>query len=943
MPMRNYGSGLKMLVVIILSGLMSYFLICWGADRCGFESIPSSYARPSNATGSNTAAQNPDHLVRLEAGRMIVKFDRRTGTLFSINEKEGRFGTNYIGNPENNPGTSASAPFWTGNVVSTVWELESPERPLVMIPSFSFRPSGKWRKESTGRSQDTRKVAFDGRTLQVDYVGRSANEGGLHSYDLRMAWKFADDKSLLWEMEVENTTGRILEIGEFGFPLAINDNNRSVRQKNPYTNTVDDKEVLYEDERIKLTEQPIIHEKRVTGHHYVGGHSSYSLVQRLLGDPPFLLIHPVGDTAFECQYRFEDSLQGGRRQRRPTVLAVHSWAVKRQRRWVNGHTSLILKPGEKRSYRLRFKFVDGYTAVRDEIARSGNIGIRIVPSMVVPEDNPVYLELRSSSDPEVSFLSDNCRILERKRLADRTLLTLAFRGRGQKSVRLTWAECKWTNIHFYCTEDTAELIKARARFIVERQFYENPEDPYNRHHMFLPFDYRTGSIFSDSDSVWEVGGSDEYGFAEPLFLAEKNVYYPVRREVETLEAYVNDCLMKHIQNQETFAVRASLYWKERYPSSPWGHWTEERSKESYRTYNYPHVANIYHALYRIGKRYELTSRKAPLDYLRLAYNTCIKWFSTGPWKHVGVMGGSNALEILEDLKREGWDREYETLKAELQACNDVFVQTPYPYSSELYVDQTAHEHVALFTRAFGTPEKYRKTLQVIQALRGGNQPVWFRYGNDNRGDSAGWYTVSLNGIPLLKGFEESGDREMFVQGYAGVMLVTANLLADGMGFARFSSAPGVFTFNPLKTSDGGIGMYGYLKGAKAYVMTDEAFGLIGCGAKVEVVDGVVHVTPTDGLRKRLLLVDDKIDVEAVKGELESLTWNKNRGSLELNVTDSTGLVDAAEIIVLGLDEGNYVISFGRSSEIRASTGSLILNIPIQDTGTIKIERKKKET
>ncbi len=118
--------------------------------------------------------------------------------------------------------------------------------------------------------------------------------------------------------------------------------------------------------------------------------------------------------------------------------------------------------------------------------------------------------------------------------------------------------------------------------------------------------------------------------------------------METLEAYVSDCLYGDIQNPETFAIRASLYWKERYPSSPWGHWTEGRSQETYRTYNYPHVVNIYHALYRIGKLYGLTQNRTPKEYLTLAYNTAVKWFNTGPWCHVGVMCGSNVLNVLDD-------------------------------------------------------------------------------------------------------------------------------------------------------------------------------------------------------------------------------------------------------------------------------------------------------
>ena len=347
-----------------------------------------------------------------------------------------------------------------------------------------------------------------------------------------MAYRFAADASLLWDIEIKNTTGRPLEIGELGIPLMLNDNYSGVREKSPYTNTVDDREVLYEDERLKVREQALIHEQRVTGHHFAGGHSSYSLVQRLLGDPPFLLVHAAGDTAFECQYRYEDALAQGRRRARPNVLAIHSWAVKNQRGWrlpwVNGHTSLVLKPGEKKAYRIRFTFVDGYDAVRDELAAPGTSASGFSPPWWSRRTIPSTSRSARSSTRRFSFLSDNGRVVDKKKLSGRTLLTLSFKGRGQKSVRLTYDGNKWTNLHFYCTEKTAELIGARARFIVDRQFYENPADPFGRHHMFLPFDYRLGTIFADSDEVWEVGGSDEYGFSEPLFLAEKNVYRPDR-------------------------------------------------------------------------------------------------------------------------------------------------------------------------------------------------------------------------------------------------------------------------------------------------------------------------------------------------------------------------------------------------------------------------------
>ena len=150
------------------------------------------------ALSAQTKRPAPD-LIRLSNDRMIVEIDRRTGTIYSVRETKGRFDTNYFGNPVNNPGATYDDPAWTGNVIRTTWELALPERPVVLIPSFSFQPSGKWRQESTGNSGDIRRVGFDGNTVAVSYTGQSKNEGGLKSYDLILTYRLADDRSLFME------------------------------------------------------------------------------------------------------------------------------------------------------------------------------------------------------------------------------------------------------------------------------------------------------------------------------------------------------------------------------------------------------------------------------------------------------------------------------------------------------------------------------------------------------------------------------------------------------------------------------------------------------------------------------------------------------------------------------------------------------------------------
>lgn len=901
-------------------------------------------------------APDEDHRVQLTAGDMLVAFDRRYGSISSITNKGDPLGTNFIGNEQNTPGVNSSDSRWTGDVVSTVWEiLDTDPAHRHWTPDVQFGLAGKWRRELTGRSGDIRQGALEAGTFTVKYEGHSGSDEGLRSFNLAMKYHVGESDSLLWDIELQNTTDRVLEIGELGFPLMVNDDygelSLNPETGKPYPDDETENPLrfpavpfaAYYDRFPRI--QKLFHEQKVVAHCFVAGHSSYALIQRPLGNPPFLLLQAMQSTAFECVYRDRSSFAehvywwGG-----PNILAIHSWATTNLRRWgrnpwVNGHTSLVLQPGEKRSYQLRFVFVDSYDGIREELYKAGNLGIRILPSMVVQEDTDAYVEVKSKSDVEkIDFLSDNISVKDKKRVDDKTLLTLSFKGRGQKSLKLHYDGGRWTNLHFYCIEDIEQLLKARGRFIVEREFYENPEDPYHRHHMFLPFDHRIGSTFLDADEVWEVGGSDEYGFSEPLFLAEKNLYYPSPKEVVTLETYVTDCLFKYIQNPETYAIRASLYWKGRYPSSPWSHWTKERSETTYRAYNYPHVANIYHALYRIGKQYGLLTRKTPQEYLRMSYHTCMKWFQTEPWGHVGVMGGANALNILADIEKEGWQDEHKNLLEQIRKCNEVFLNDPYPYASEFPEDTTAHEQVYFFTRYFGNTEKSRKTLQVTKALRGGNQPVWFRYGNDNKGDLTCWYTESTNGWALLRGFEDTGDLDMLIKGYAGVMSVQANMLPDGMGFGDFISTPGVFAFEAPRTLDNGVAQFGFLKAAKSYVIQDESFGLIGCGCRVESSAKEVRVYPKDGLKKRVMFVHHKIGLEATQGEFDQVVLGGAGRRLEVRMSDSTGIVKRAELELKGLEKGGYRVRHGRSAVRMRVSDTLKLSIPIADAKLIRIEK-----
>ena len=900
----------------------------------------------SHAIPTTSRATNKSDLVRLSSGRMIVTFDRRNGTLYSITAPHDALGTNFLGNSDNTQGVQNGDTHWTGDVVTTIWELNG-DKWIREQESFApYYVSGKWKRESTLASQDIRKVVFDGKVFTVSFGSRSQNADGIQSYALSMSYRFAADESLLWDVEFEGTTGRTLEFGELAFPLRANDDYAA-----PYGGATT---TLANASGKLAAMQKVIHEQKVLCHSFIAGHSSYALLQRPRGDAPFLLFHCLEDTSFECIYK---AAAQGDDWIGTDLFAVHSNAPKDLRGWhwnpwVNGHSSLVLEPGQKKSYRMRFVFLDNYSDIEKELTAAGNLGIRVVPSMVVQEDTDAYVELNCVRDLEaLEVHSDGITVKERKRVDQSTLLTLSFKDRGQKSLRLVYNGKRWTNLHFFCVEDAEQLLKARARFMAERQFVVSPGDLYHRHHMFLPFDYRRATRLDDNDDVWEVGGTDDPGFGDPLFLVAKNSVLPARDEIEKLEMFVSDCLFKYIQNPVTYEIRASLYWKIRTPSSPWGSWPRKRSEATWRTYNYAFVTNIYHGMYRIGREYDVLSHRSALDYLRLCYETCRKWFTTGPYTRFGLITGLNAVHIVEDLRREGWQKEYETILALMKENNQVFLTDPYPYSSEIQIDETAQSQVYFFTRYFakthGEAESWKRNAevrQVLQAMRGGNQPVWFLYGNDLfahpdlRGQISCWHSEALNGMALMQAFEDIGDVSLLLKGYAGMMSVLHNVLPDGMGFGWFKLDPGVFACEPPRTFEGGSGLWAFVQASKSYVVNDPSFGWIGYGCRVENATNEVRVFPKDGVRKLLLIVPDKLRVTLRQGEIKSLTFDRRTSALSLQIEDTTGIVKSVPVSIEGLEPSEYRVRT-ENSEFRArASDTLAFEVPVDDAKSLRISR-----
>ncbi len=355
-------TALKSLGAIGVAPLMS------GCKREGTaEGNGGNPAAPSDSPGQAKALD----LHRLAAGNMVVEFNKETGTIHSIINSHDPLATNFVGNRENTQGVALRDPHATGDVVTTVWNLKTADwiREQATGPDAMYPRSGSWQPESTLESSDIRNISFDQNAFRVRYEGRSGKADGIKSFKLDMSYRFGGDNSLLWDIEIENVSGKTLEVGELAIPLRANDDYAGLYDGQP------PKKAMFEGKMTAI--QKAIHEQKVLTHTFVAGHSSYALLQRPRGDKPFLMMLCEGDTSFECIYKSEGPFGGD--WIGTDLLAIRSWATYQRRGWswnpwVNGHTSLVLEPGEKRSFRLRFIFIEDYESIRKELVKSGNLG-----------------------------------------------------------------------------------------------------------------------------------------------------------------------------------------------------------------------------------------------------------------------------------------------------------------------------------------------------------------------------------------------------------------------------------------------------------------------------------------------------------------------------------------------------------------------------------------
>ncbi|MBV9468541.1 MAG: hypothetical protein JOZ57_04800, partial [Abitibacteriaceae bacterium] len=493
-------------------------------------------------------------------------------------------------------------------------------------------------------------------------------------------------------------------------------------------------------------------------------------------------------------------------------------------------------------------------------------------------------------------------------------------------------------VHYNVIPPEAEQVRRLGAFHATKQWYDDPADPFQRTNSFMPFNRETGKQVLQHSHTWFSGLSDEIGAGASVAMAMKNLGQPDPAQIALLEKYANTALWGHVQNPD-YSVRASLFYYEPKLFSNYytvhDGWNKERTETTWRAFNYPHVAFVYWALYRLARDHEgLVTMQSRQWYLDHAYHTAmaIPQFARG-LAQFGLMVGSIFPEIVRDLRREGRTEDADKLEAFMRQRTQHWASLRYPFGSEMPWDSTGQEEIYTWCRYFGYDDKAQVTLNAILGYMP-TVPNWAYNGAGRRYFDAPvngtrWpdivrmtnhYGSSINAIPVLSDYlQHPDDLYLLRVGYAGMSQLLANIDAEGFGSYGFDADPAILQFDP-NTADYGIAFYGYARNAGAYVMQHPEFGWLGFGCNVQARGNSITVAPRDGFRQRVFLAPLKLWLTLDAGTFQSVSFNLKTRRVNIVFAPATSGTPTALL------------------HIQSTTGakeSLVGFVPVDSTPTVR--------
>ena len=397
-----------------------------------------------------------------------------------------------------------------------------------------------------------------------------------------------DDGSLLWSITLENTSGNYLEFGDVGLPMPWN---------NKYA-SIDD-----------------TYNNRTTVHTFAGADSGYAYAIRCSGEGNYVMFTPVTDTGARIEYidNWTGNINGVKGTRSGStyqnwtsdtggwfpglqVYYIHSKDIQKTGRgYYTDATSLVLKPGEKKTYQFKFSAVragdntpqnsaeDANNAsdsveerennMRSILYKEGMIDAVATPGFQTAINMPTKLDLHyddskisdvsvdiqcvHENDPwdeehipdQQSGMVNNSKSIEHSDSDSAKLVNtktvdgekhhiyeLNFGCIGNNSVRVNYklnGEDKFTQYEFNVLDKLDSTIETHSDFVANQTQDNDTSSP-------------TYGIYSDwyfasgKDSTQQSHWGDDWSHDNINFMAMKNYLDPNASEVESIEKYLID-------------------------------------------------------------------------------------------------------------------------------------------------------------------------------------------------------------------------------------------------------------------------------------------------------------------------------------------------------------------------------------------------------------------
>lgn len=710
-----------------------------------------------------------------------------------------------------------------------------------------------------------------------------------------------DNGQLIMRFEITNKLDEPIEIGALGVPMIFN-------------NILEGK---------SLTET---HRQNVFFDPYIGKDAGYLEVKRLSGTGSALLVLPKENMPFETYRPLLDD---------PTPKSIvfegfHEWMplskAYAEKEWKgisqwNEPTSMTLEPNASKSFALKFVLSESIRDIQKTLVKENHPVATGVPGYVVPMDVEAKLFLNYKSEVSKVEVEPKGNLeLKKSGKTDKGLAKYDVIAKkwGRARVTITYKNGVSQTVNYKVIKPETEVVKDFGHFLTTTQWFDDPNDPFGRNPSVIGYDYETKQKVVQDSRVWISGLSDEGGAGGWLAAIMKQLIVPDRGEIEKLQQFVDSTLWGGIQYNEgphKYGVKKSVFYYEpdslpkgtysdRVNYNTWAAWNHEHANDPGRSYNYPHVAAAYWALYRLARYHEgLVDNRPWKWYLENAYHTSVAMVEQAPYyAQFGQMEGSVFLLILEDLKKEEYAEMATDLEERMKARANHWSALDYPFGSEMPWDSTGQEEVYMWSDYFGHDYKANITLNAILAYMP-TIPHWAYNGNARRywdflyGGKAGktsrverqihHYGSSLNAIPVLRQFRKSPDDLYLLKvGYGGLLGGISNITQDGFGPAAFHSYPATLKIDGL-SGDYGSGFYGYAVNSATYLIKDEDMGWLAFGGNLVQSGAVVEVEITTAAKSKVYIAPKKLWLTLDAGTFKKVAYNTMTGEVEIYLNGKT--------------------------------------------------------